>query len=86
MSEGDAETDGGRGKTEVGKLNLLCDTLRAWVSTNVASLSLSSIFFFSTTLSRCWNFFNSLSRNGREFRVTRELSRNGISLSLLFPP
>lgn len=45
MSEGDAETDGGRGKTEVGKLNLLCDTLRAWVSTNVASLSLFHFFF-----------------------------------------
>lgn len=82
------EVEAGGDKTEVGKLNLLCDTLRAWVSsTSVACLSLS--LFFSTTLSRCCGTSSFsplllLLLCSREFRVTRELSRNGIfSLSLV---
>lgn len=73
------------GKTEVGKLNLLCDTLRAWVSTNVEllSYSLSLPFFFSffrTTLSRCWNFFNS--RNSRE-SFSRTIAKRSLSFSFV---
>lgn len=71
------------GKTEVGKLNLLCDTLRAWVSTNVELLSYSlSLPFFS------FFFFEQHFRDVGTFstletaeRVSRELSRNGVSLS-----
>lgn len=81
MSEGDAETDGGRGKTEVGKLNLLCDTLRAWVSTNVASLSLSSIFFFNNTFAMLELFQLPLSKRQRVSSNSRTIAKRNLSLS-----
>lgn len=83
MSEGDAETDGGRGrgKTEVGKLNLLCDTLRAWISTNVASLSLSSIFFFNNTFAMLELFQLPLSKRQRVSSNSRTIAKRNLSLS-----